>query len=299
MAIIISSLILLSVYPHTVFAQKSLITPDITVKTDKSSYIFGDTIVIYGTVKTVIQGDTINIQILDPYGNLIQTAQTSVLQDGSYADFVGITGSGWKSGGMYSVLVQYGSEVQTRTTFAFTATTTPISDTFQVQIPNNPQIFNVPYTIFGGSVMKMSVDTSSHSLTVSVSSVNYGTITLSLPRTLLDAKTSNGMDAPFTVLIDGTKTIAQKDQGTTNDRTLTIQFLQGTKDIQIIGTSVASENNSTINTSANSTTNQQPPAQITNMSKLVPAVPEFPFTALVLLVSISLLILVSRSRLKF
>lgn len=300
MAITISSLIFLSAYPHTVFAQKVSMNLGITTKTDKSSYIFGDTIVIYGAVKTVIQGDTITIQILDPYGNLIQTTQTSVVQDGSYADFVQITGAGWKSSGMYTVLVQYGSEVQTQTTFAFTATTTPISDTFQVQIPNNPQIFNVPYTIFGGSVMKMYVDTSNPSLTVSILSVNYGTITLSLPRSLLDAKTSNGIDIPFTILMDGTETIAQKDQGTTSDRILTIQFLQGSKDIQIMGSSVESQNNSTIHTpNTNLNTNQQPPPQITNMSKLVPAVPEFPFAEIVLLISISLLILVTRSTLTF
>lgn len=292
MAITISSLILLSTYPHIVFAQKVLTNPNITAKTDKSSYIFGDTIVIYGAVKTVIQGDSITIQILDPYGNLIQTAQTSVVQDGSYADFVEITGSEWKSGGVYTVLVQYGSEVQTRTTFAFTATTTPVNDTFQVQIPNNHQIFNVPYTIFGGSVMKMSVDTSNPSLTVSILSVNYGTITLSLPRSLLDAKTSNSIDVPFTILIDGIETIPQKEQGTTSDRILTIQFLQGNKDIQIIGTSVASQNNSTINTpSTNLITNQQPPVQIINMSKLISAVPEFPFAEIVLALSIVSIIL--------
>lgn len=259
-----------------VFAQRVITNPDITAKTDKSSYIFGDTIVISGTAKTVLQGDTITIQILDPHSNLIQTALASVAQDGTYTDSVEITGSEWKSSGVYTVLVQYGSEVQTQTTFAFTATTIPINDTFQVQIPNNHQIFNVPYTIFGGSVVNMSVNTLNPSLTVSILSVNYGAITLSLPRPLLDAKTSNGTDEPFTILIDGTEITPQKEQVTSSDRTLTIQFLQGDKDIQIIGTSVASQNNSTINTSTNFTTNQQPSAQITNMSKHIPAVPEFP-----------------------
>jgi hypothetical protein len=261
---------------NLVFAQKVITNPNITAKTDKSSYIFGDTIVISGAVKTVLQGDTITIQILDPHSNLIQTVLTSVAQDGTYTDSVEITGSEWKSSGVYTVLVQYGSEVQTQTTFAFTATTIPINDTFQVQIPNNHQIFNVPYTIFGGSVTNMSVNALNPSLNVSILSVNYGTITLSLPRSLLDAKTSNGTDDPFTILIDGTEITPQKEQVTSSDRTLTIQFLQGDKDIQIIGTSVASQNNSTINPSTNLTTNQQPSAQITNMSKPIQAVPEFP-----------------------
>ncbi|MGI0073465.1 MAG: PEFG-CTERM sorting domain-containing protein [Nitrosotalea sp.] len=256
-----------------VFAQKAPTNPDVTVTTDKSSYIFGDTIVISGAVKTV-QGSTISIRILDPYSNLIQAAQVTVAQDGSYTDAIEITGSMWKSGGVYTVLVQYGSAVQTQTTFAYTATTAPINDMFQVQIPITQQTFDVPYTISGGSVKNISVNPSNFTLSVSIQSDNYGAITLSLQRSLLDAKTSNGTDDSFTILIDGTEVKPQKEQVTPSDRTLTIQFLQGDQDIHIIGTSVASQNGS-INTSANLATNQQPSAQISNMSKLIPAVPEF------------------------
>ncbi|MFZ1076264.1 MAG: PEFG-CTERM sorting domain-containing protein [Nitrosotalea sp.] len=281
---------------NLVFAQKVLTNPNITATTDKSSYIFGDTIVISGTVKTVLQGNIMTIQILDPYSNLIQTAQGSVAQDGSYADAVEIAGTGWKSSGVYTVLVQYGSEVQTQTTFAFTATTAPINDTFQVQIPNNSQIFNVPYTIFGGSVTNMSVNALNPSLTVSILPVNYGTITLSLPRSLLDAKTSNGTDEPFTILIDGIQIIPQKEQVTSSDRTLSIQFLRGDKNIQIIGTSVTPQNNSTINTpSTNLTTSQQPSAQVTNMSKPISAVPEFPNGIIPFIAALIVMVVLTRT----
>jgi hypothetical protein len=300
MVITISGLILLSTYPHTVFAQKVLTNPNISAKTDRSSYIFGDTIVISGAVKTVLNRDTIAIQILDPYSNVIKSTQTSVLQDGSYIASVEITGSEWKSGGDYTVLVQYGSEAQTKTTFAFTVTTAPIHDTYQVQVTNNHQTYFVPYTIFGGSVTNMAVNTSNLSLTVSILSVNYGAITLSLPRSLIDAKTSDGTDYPFTILIDGVEITPQKEQVTSSDRTLTIQFLQGDNNIQIIGTSVASQNNSNMNTpSINLTTNQEPSLQIINMSKHIPAVPEFPTSVLVLLISVLLLILITRLYPKF
>lgn len=241
-AIMVVGICLLIVFPcsNLVFAQKVLANPNISATTDKSSYIFGDTIVISGTVKTVLQRDTIVIQILDPYSNVVQTAQASVAQDGSYAGSVEITGTGWKSSGVYTVLVQYGSEVQTQTTFAFTATTPPVNDTFQVQTPS--QIFNVPYTIFGGAVANMSANTANPSLTISILPVNYGTITLSLPRSLLDAKASNGTDEPFTILIDGNQILPQKEQVSSSDRTLSIQFIQGDKEIQIIGTSAASQN---------------------------------------------------------
>lgn len=118
-----------------VFAQKTLPNPNITATTDKPSYIFGDTIVISGAVKTVVQGSAITISILDPYSNLIQTSEATVAQDGSYTDDIEITGSAWKLSGVYTVLVQYGSEAQTQMTFAYTATTAPINNTFQVQSP--------------------------------------------------------------------------------------------------------------------------------------------------------------------
>jgi hypothetical protein len=276
-----------------IFAQKVPTNPDVTVTTDKSSYIFGDTIVISGSVKTV-QGSTITIRILDPYSNLIQAAQAIISQDGSYTAAIEITGSMWKSGGVYTVLVQYGSAVQTQTTFAYTATTAPINDMFLVQIPSSPQTFDVSYTISGGSVKSMSVNPSNFTLSVSIQSDNYGAITLSLPRSLLDAKT-NGTDDSFTILIDGTEVKPQKEQVTPSDRTLTIQFLQGDQVIQIIGTSVASPNGS-INTSTNLPTNQQPSEQVSNMSKLILAVPEFPNGIVPFMIALITIVVLARTR---
>jgi|GEM_PF-6634179 len=100
------------VFTHQVFANSS-----VTVTADKPFYIFGDTIVISGTVKTVVPGNTLTISILDPYSNQIHTMQTTVSSDGSYTNTVVIDGSMWKSGGVYTVLAQYGSEIPTQTTF--------------------------------------------------------------------------------------------------------------------------------------------------------------------------------------
>ncbi|MGI0046744.1 MAG: hypothetical protein ACREBB_06100 [Nitrosotalea sp.] len=279
-----------------VSVQKVLANSGITATTDKPSYIFGDTIIVSGAVKTVVQGDTITVSILDPYSNLIQTAQVSVAQDGSYAGNIEITGSAWKLTGVYTVLVQYGSEAQTQTTFSFTATTAPVNDAFQVRMPNSQQTFNVPYTISGGAVTNMSASPSDLSLTISMIADNYGAITLSLPRSLLDAKTSNGTDGPFAILVDGVEIKLQKEQVTPSDRTLTIQFLQGVKDIQIIGTNMASQNNSTINTpSVNLTASQQPSVQVTNMSKIIPTVPEFPNATTPFIIALIAMVVLART----
>ncbi|HJW19772.1 MAG TPA: PEFG-CTERM sorting domain-containing protein [Candidatus Nitrosotalea sp.] len=256
------------VFTHHVFANSS-----VTVTTDKSFYIFGDTIVISGTVKTAVPGNTLTISILDPYSNQIQTMPVTVASDGSYTDTIGITGSMWKSGGVYTVLSQYGSEIPTQTTFSYMATTAPINDVFPIQIPGQ-QTFDVPYTISGGSVVDMYVTPTNFMLSVSIQSTNYGSITLSLPRSLIDSKASDGSDDLFGILVDGVDVQPHKEQVTANERVLTIQFLQGTKNIQIIGTRMASPNVSAVNTtSQNLTTNQS--VQITNMSQVIHTVPEF------------------------
>ena len=276
---------------ENVFAQKSSPTPDVTVTTDKSSYIYGDTIIISGTVKTVVQ-ETLTIRVLDPYSNLIEEAQGIVAQDGHYTGSIEITGTMWKAGGVYTVLVQYGSTVQGQTTFSYTATTPPIYDKFQVQIPNNGT-FDVPYSIYGGSVSNVVINPTNYSLAVLIQSNNYGSITLSLPRSLIDSKT-NGSDVPFTILIDGNEIKAQREQVTSTQRTLTIQFLQGDKEIQIIGTSVGSQNGSMINAlGASLTTNQS--SELVNMSQPFQAVPEFPKVAMPLLILFIMIIVLART----
>lgn len=274
---------------ESVSAQKTITESDITIATDKSSYIFGDMIIVSGVVKTVVQGSILTIRILDPYSNSILTGQANVSQDGHYTYTVEITGSTWKTGGTYTVLVQYGP-VQDQTTFSYTATTAPINDVFQVQIPNNQEIFVVPYEISGGSVTNMAITPSNLSLTILIQSNNYGSITLSLPRSLLDAKTSDGSDGPFTILVDGTEIKPQKEQISSSDRTLTIQFLQGDQDIQIIGTSLGSQINSTI--SANLTSSHQS-SELINTSKTVQTVPEFPFATIPFMVALIAIVLAS------
>lgn len=280
------------VLSEPVFIHQVLANSGVTVTTDKPFYIFGDTIVISGTVKTIVPGSTLTISILDPYSNQIKTMPATVASDGSYTDTVEISGSMWKSGGVYTVLVQYGSEIPTLTTFSYMATTAPINDVFPIQIPGG-QTFDVPYTISGGSVVNMYVTPSNFMLSVSIQSTNYDSITLSLPRSLIDSKASDGSDDLFGILVDGVDVQPHKEQVTANKRILTIQFLQGTKNIQIIGTRMASQNISTVNTpSQNLTANQS--VQITNMSNVIHTVPEFPSGIIPFVIALIIIVIPGR-----
>ncbi len=251
MPVLVISLLVLSVMSFNAFAQTSTtptLTPTaptasaVTVSTDKSSYLAGDTLVISGQVQAVVPGTPLTVQILDSDTNLIQIAQIDVSSDGKFTKSFLASGPLWKSNGVYTVKVQYGPpNVTAQTTFTFQSSVAPISNIFQVKDPNSQQTFSVNYTITGGSVNSMTIDSQSISLIVSINSTSDGSITLQIPRTLVDAKTSSGQDDSFIILIDGAEVKPQSESANGDYRTLTIPFLQGDQDIEIIGTQIVPE----------------------------------------------------------
>ncbi|MGI0046764.1 MAG: PEFG-CTERM sorting domain-containing protein [Nitrosotalea sp.] len=241
----------LSVFSSYAFAQTPSTTPiapvtptapAITVSTDKSSYTVGDTIVISGQVQAVVPGTPLTVQILDSNTNLIQIAQIDVSSDGKFTKSFLASGPLWVSNGIYTVKVQYGlPNVTSQTTFTFQSSVIPISNIFQVKDPNSQQTFGVNYTIASGSLNNITIDPQSISLVVSINSTSDGSITLQIPRALIDAKTSSGQDDTFIILIDGAEVKPQSESANGDYRTLTILFLQGDQDIEIIGTQIVPE----------------------------------------------------------
>ena len=73
------------------------------------------------------------------------------------------------------------------------------------------------------------------SLQFSIDSNSGGHFTVELPRNLIDAKTTSGVDYDFLVLIQGRKAI-YVEKSNQNERTLTIPYTYRTKSIEIKGT---------------------------------------------------------------
>jgi predicted secreted protein with PEFG-CTERM motif len=244
-SLLMISLFALSTLSIHSFAQTpppSSTMPAVTVTTDKSSYTIDDTIVISGQVAAVVPQTPLTVQILDSNNNLIQIAQIDVSSDGKFTKSFLASGPLWKANGSYTVKVQYGlPNVTAQSTFLFQSSIVPVSNMFQVKDPASQQTFDVNYTISGGNVKDMTIDTQSISLIVSVNSTSEGTITLQIPRTLVDAKTSNEQDDAFIILIDGAEVKPQSESADSNYRNLTIPFLQGDQDIEIIGTQIVPE----------------------------------------------------------
>ena len=97
----------------------------------------------------------------------------------------------------------------------------------------------ISYEIINGKVINSIPDLDAVSLLVHIESTDDGSITLTIPRSVLDATINNG-DDQFFVLVDGEE-VDFEEIITSTDRTLTINFLAGAEEIEIIGTFVIPE----------------------------------------------------------
>ena len=221
----------------TIFAQESLIS----VQTDDNNYDEGDTIVVSGRVTTVVGETPVTLQLLRDE-SLIDIAQIEVAQDGSYSHTIIAEGPQWAKQGDYVVRVLYGEGNFAQTEFSFTPESEAkiTTDNFEVDA-GNYGTFDVEYTIKGGTVENMEVNSDNFSVIVEIESTDEGTITLDLPREFIGAEKQDGKDEIFIILIDEIETPYEEEAIHSESRKITINFEEGDSKIEIIGTYVVPE----------------------------------------------------------
>jgi len=107
--------------------------------------------------------------------------------------------------------------------------------------PAFAQQFREPdYTMQGGKVLDFIIDPETKSLTISIEPKAHGEITITLLRSLIDAKIENE-DVEFTIKIDDLEYLFFEEIKTPTDRTITIPFAKHESEIIIIGTHVFSQ----------------------------------------------------------
>jgi len=210
----------------------------ISVTTDKASYNDGEKLIISGTIRDTISGTPVSVIVRNPIGNVVLIAQVDLVTSNSYSTTVTVGGSNlWQAAGTYEVDVQFGSKDRSaKTTFQFTGSKGGPSNTIKVEGTD----FSVSYSITNGKVLGIKADVPSKSLLVSIQTTGDGSLTIVLPRGLIDAKINNQTDDQFFVLNDGQQADFTETK-TTTDRTLTIPFTDGTEQIEIIGTWIIPE----------------------------------------------------------
>lgn len=226
----------------------------ITVTTDKSSYNYGDTITISGTT-SVYLGNTIPLTLIlrDPVGNIVIVHQLTVGTDKTFSDIVTTTAPQWQRAGTYTISVQYGGPTESATTtFQFSGYSgTPSGPS---TFPVDGTVFSITYTITNAQILDIKADIQSSSLTTQIQTSGSGTLAITLPRELIDAKNPDGTDKAFVVL-NNDQTVQFTETNTTNiERTLIIPFESGAQQIEIIGTLVVGHGSTTLSPPASTPT---------------------------------------------
>lgn len=230
---------LLVISTGVVFAQESISL--ISVQTDDNNYDEGDTIVISGNISTVVGETPVTLQLFTE-GNLVDIAQIVVAQDGTYSHTVLAEGPLWNKQGDYIVRVSYGEGNIAESEFSYTPKSEKIETTTNFEVDAGSYgTFDVEYTIKGGTVKDMVVDSEIFALIVQIDATDEGTISLDLPREFIGAEKQNGKDDTFIILIDGVEVAYQESVVLSESRVITINFEQNDSDIEIIGTYVIPE----------------------------------------------------------
>ena len=256
-------ILIISIGVSPIFGENGIII----VNTDKSSYSDGDTITISGEIKNMVPGDQLSLIIQSPNGNLVSLDQMTVGVDNQFSTEIKLGGKLMNVEGTYTIKIQY-REQSANTSFEFDGDVgvtsngviddnidDNIDDIVKEIIVEDPVIIDsivtattvtvqdstdlVSYEITNAKLINIVPDLDAVSLVVYIESTNDGSITLTIPRSVLDASINEG-DDEFFVLVDGEE-VDFEEITTSTDRTLTIEFLAGTEQIEIIGTFVIPE----------------------------------------------------------
>ena len=229
----------------TVFAQEDTesIIPPITVQTDDKNYDEGDTIVISGKVITAIKGVNIVLQLFTE-GNMIEIAQITIAQDGTYSHTILAEGPLWKKSGTYVVRSSYevggGTIAEAEFEYVPKSDIVETKENFEVNAGSRGT-FDVEYTIKGGIVNDIIINSNNFALEVEIETTDDGSITLDLPREFIGAEKQDGKDDIFIILIDGIDVAYEESVVLSESRKITITFEEDDSKIEIIGTYVVPE----------------------------------------------------------
>jgi predicted secreted protein with PEFG-CTERM motif len=221
--------------PRIIAKQLLLRDIPLSVWTDRPTYDHNDTIIVEGVVANVVSGVPVTVTVMSSMNSIITIDQISVDNMGKFRTSFSTQGSLWKYDGTYYINASYGSaaksnkilvelvnELDSKPTTGQPSKTCGKSE---LSVIDNC----VPYSILGGTVNGVKVNTNDNSLIVMISANEDGTITLT--------PSKNVLDGAFMVLVDG----EEWDDVEIIGNKITVMFLAGAEEIEIIGTYVVPE----------------------------------------------------------
>jgi predicted secreted protein with PEFG-CTERM motif len=112
---------------------------------------------------------------------------------------------------------------------------TPLKTPIEIQGTD----LKITYAMSGGVIKQVVPDLDEKSLRIEIDTISNGTLSIKLPREIIDAKFDQE-DDDFFVILDGLDTDFDETKSG-NERTIIVEFPKGTEEIEIIGTFVIPE----------------------------------------------------------
>ena len=217
--------------PRIIAKQLLLDDIPISIWTDKSTYDHEDVVIVEGRVANVVSGVPVTLTVMSPLNSIITVDQIFVDEMGNFKTTLSTEGALWKHDGRYFIKANYGStEKNSKVPIELIngMVSEPISKTCgqsELAVVGNC----VPFSISGGTVNRVNVNTDDNSLILMISANEDGQITLNPSKDVFDGA--------FMVLVDD----EQWDDAEINGNEITVMFLAGAEKIEIIGTHVVPE----------------------------------------------------------
>src|SRR5918992_252496 len=140
-----------------------------------------------------------------------------------------------------------------------------ISDANTFDLTIDDQKYPLMYNITGGEVSSITADRAQSTLLINIASREDGTLTIELPRNVIDSKAQGNTDEEYAVFVDDQPNDFEETTNNNEARVLEIGFDNGAEQIEIAGTQIAAidatdatateaDNATTITTEGNTTT---------------------------------------------
>jgi len=220
----------------------AVVETPVSIWTDKSSYDHNSVINVQGKVANIRPGADITIRVTGPNGNIVTVDQVKVNSDGTFQTTFSTTGLLWKLDGTYVIKATYGTQEINNKVLVEITGGAPLApqETFCNAGELNASGKCIPFSISGTTVTSARLSVGTTSLIIKLDADNNGgTITLDLPRAIIDAKMGVSDDQFFVLVNEEEVTFDETTSSST--RSLSIMFPAGAEEIEIIGTFVVPE----------------------------------------------------------
>lgn len=221
----------------------------LTVWTDSQVYDHYSTIHVNGYLKPENNVAPILVVVTNPVGNIVTVQQLSADVNGDFSFELNTESPLWTQNGDYILKVQSGAETrQFKTKFTLVSSLAGSVDSCTSEkisvLANNGRIYCIPFEISDGFVTsaKGKLNSDTKTITLDIKGQNIKSITLDIPRYILDSKSDTGTDSTFTVISNGKIVDYQELEGDSDSRQIKLNHsINGKSTFEIVGTHIIPE----------------------------------------------------------